>query len=212
MKYLYMSVIAPAFVLVPVSAALVRYKALPAGMRVLFFYLVITAVVNAASTIMAENGISNLEIFHLYTIAESSLLLQFFYQVFRSARAKRLIRVIMIVFPLLCCLNFIFVQSISGFNTYTRPVECILFMALCLAWWWHSGDMEQSAGWTAVPENWILSGLLLYFSSAFFLFIFTNFMFSQYSRAINELIWNLHATLVAIMYLLFAAGFSKCKN
>ncbi|MET0394830.1 MAG: hypothetical protein ABW019_16915 [Chitinophagaceae bacterium] len=212
MKYLYMSVIAPAFVLVPVSAALIRYRALTRAMRVLFGYLVLTAVVNAVSTLLAENGHSNLEIFHVYTIVESVLLLQFFYLTFRQRRPKRLTRLLMIAFPLLCCLNFIFIQSISGFNTYTRPVECVLFMALCLAYWWQAGDAETGGSWTAVPVNWVLSGLLLYFSSAFFLFIFTNFMFTQYSRAVNETIWNIHATLVAIMYLLFAIGFSKCNR
>jgi hypothetical protein len=37
-------------------------------------------------------------------------------------------------------------------------------------------------------------------------------MFSKYSIAVNEMVWNVHATLVLIMYLLFAIAFYKWRK
>jgi hypothetical protein len=212
MKYFYMSVIAPAFILVPVSVAIWKYNILTKETKVIFYYLVITAITNLASIILAANSIPNLEIFHVYTIIEALLLLQFFALIFQSQALVRLTRFLMIGFPLFCCINFIFIQGISSFNPYTRPVEGIMFMLLCMAYWWRTGDSDSTARWDTMPVNWILSGLLLYFSSTFFLFIFSGFMFSRYSIGVNKMIWNIHATLVATTHLLFAVGFSKCKK
>lgn len=214
MKYFYMSVVAPAFILVPVAIAIIKYKALTKETRILFYYLLMTAVTNVVSIILATKNISNLEIFHVYTVIEALLLLQFFSLIFKSPAMVRLTRILMIGFPFFCCVYFLFIQSISGFNTYTRPAECILFMLLCVLYWWQAGDNESATetGWVAMPVNWVLSGLLLYFSSAFFLFIFSGFLFSRYSIGVNMMVWNIHATLAAMMYILFAMGFSKCSR
>jgi hypothetical protein len=120
--------------------------------------------------------------------------------------------VLWLLFPLFCIVNILFLQGIDRHNTYSRPLEAIMFIALSVCYWWYAGNEESSDAWTSVPVNWILSGLLLYFSSSFFLFVFSNYLAGKYSLSVNELVWNIHATLVVIMYFLFTIGFIKCKT
>jgi len=69
--------------------------------------------------------------------------------------------------------------------------------------------------WVVNPINWVSTGLLLYFSGALFIFSFSNMTslqkVSKY-HSLDVLIWDIHATLLLIMYLLFAIGFSKCRK
>ena len=212
MEYPYMSLVVPSFVLVPIVMAIIRYKTLTQETKVVFYYLLVTAVAHVITIDMARRGIPNLVVFHFYTIVETLFFLQFFFRLFSGSVMRKLIRVLMIAFTVFCLVNLIFFQSIAFFNTYTRLIECIIFILLICVYWWLDSVTEHSTGWATQPVNWILSGILLYFSSSFFLFIFTNFMFSRYSLAVNEMVWNIHATLVLIMYLLFATAFYQCRK
>ncbi|HYC29801.1 MAG TPA: hypothetical protein VEB42_13305, partial [Chitinophagaceae bacterium] len=62
------------------------------------------------------------------------------------------------------------------------------------------------------PETvlWINAGLLLYFSGSFLLFLFFEVLANN--RSANNLAWVLHATLVLLMYILFAIGFIRAKK
>ena len=62
------------------------------------------------------------------------------------------------------------------------------------------------------PNNWIVTGLMLYFAGAFFLFLLANYTLAGANRHARNIIWDAHATLVLIMYLLMAVGFMKCKK
>lgn len=207
-----MSVVVPSFVLVPIVMAIARYKVLTQETRVVFYYLLVTAVAHVVTIEMARRSIPNLVVFHFFTIVEALFFLRFFLLLFSDPIMRKLIRILMIAFTLFCLVNLVFFQSIAFFNTYTRLIECIIFILLNLVYWWADGSKETNTRWAAVPVNWILSGILLYFASASFLFIFTNFMFSKYSLAVNLMVWNVHATLVLIMYLLFAAAFYQCRK
>jgi hypothetical protein len=57
-----------------------------------------------------------------------------------------------------------------------------------------------------------MSGLLLYFSSAFILFTFSDFIISVSSRTVSIVLWNIHAGLSVLMFLLLAIGLRKYKT
>lgn len=198
MRYVYMRVVAPSFILLPILIAVINYYKITKAIRVLFYYLLVTACISAGSTILAAKRINNAPLIHIDTIIESLFLLRFFGLLFVNKPLNRYIRILTIVFPVFCCINFIFFQSIYSFNTYTHALEAMLFITFSMLYWIYRDD---DVSWSSVSTNWIVSGLLLYFSSGFFLFVFGNFLLT------NEFTWNIHATLILIMYLLFATGF-----
>lgn len=198
MNYVYMRVVAPSFIILPLVIAGVYYHRLTKAMRVLFYYLLVTAVISIVSTLLAINHIRNTPLIHSDTVIETLFLLYFFDLLFADNRMSSYLRPLMVLFPVFCCINFIFLQSIYSFNAYTRALEAMLFITLSMLYWIYRND---NISWLHISANWIVSGLLLYFSAAFFLFVFGNYL------SASLLAWNIHATLILIMYLLFATGF-----
>ncbi|MGZ3822523.1 MAG: hypothetical protein ACXVB6_18155, partial [Mucilaginibacter sp.] len=118
-------------------------------------------------------------------------------------------------------LNFLFLQSINHFNTNTKPVEALIIMACSLAYFAQTTDVENNIKWAQNPLNWVNTGTLLYYSGALFIFSFSNIAATHMATAVrmspkfyalNILIWNIHATLVLAMYVMFSIGFSKCRK
>ncbi len=203
MHHPFLSIITPASILVPIGAGIARYRVATAAIRTIFYFLVATAIISLISTLLIVYHRTNTAVIHADTIIESLFLLRFFYLAVRRPVIGRWIQLAAILFPLLCLVNILFLQSLQRHNTYTRPLEALIFITLSMCWWEYEGRNS---------EGWMVSGLLLYFSSAFFLFVFSNFLAEKYSLSVNLLIWNIHAGLTILMYLLFTIGFVKCKT
>jgi hypothetical protein len=198
--YLYTSVVVPASVVIPLGMGTIRYRVLPRPQRILLFYLVVAGVVDAAASYLSRHHIHNLWLLHIYTAVETVLLLWFYRSILSSPWLRKAIPYAMVVFPLVCLANILWWQSLQHFNTYTRPVEALLLIYLSLVCFFE----EHRDGF------WFNAGILLYFSVAFFIFIFSNFL--HHGQLFNTIILVSHATFVLIMYLLFAVGYYKCKG
>jgi hypothetical protein len=208
---IYLSYIVPATVLLPLIVGLLNYGVLDRASRMAFFYIVISCLVNTASVIMAEKSINNLPVLHVYTVLELVTVLLFYREAFKRPSVKKIIAGIIILFVVLSVLNSSFIQPLKTHNSYTRSLEAILIIIFCIAFFFTKLDNAQAI----LPSGaltWINTGWLLYFSSSLFLFIAANLMLKQGNRQINVLIWDIHATLVVLMYVLIAIGFGKCRK
>ena len=217
MLKIFLSFIAPGSIIIPITVFIMRFTKVPSYAKWIFTYLIFSAVLNITAIIIARVfHLFNLWLFHINTITESFLLLQYFQLIITNATVKSVIRVLKVAFPLFCIINFLFLQSLAVFNTYTRPVEAIIFIALCMVYWWQANDEDTDLSWGSIANNWIVTGLMLYFAGAFFLFLFSNYMLSSISiserRIAMDIAWITHGAFVIIMYLLFAIGFIKCKK
>ena len=211
--YEYRQIIVPASILIPIIIVISRFQKMPAYAKCLLTYLVMAAIVNTTATILTWNRENNLWLLHIYTILESFLLLYFFKLIIINKRANSIIRVLLWVFPLFCVVNFLFLQSIYNFNSYTRPVEAIILITLCAVYWWQENEEDAEKSWGNIPNNWIITGLMLYFAVVFFLFLLANYVLTRETiKSARNLVLDTHATLVLVMYLLMAVGFMKCKK
>lgn len=210
---LFTGIIVPVSVLIPIGMAASKRKSTDRALKIIWYYLLLDCVVNLLAVVLANHKINNLPVLHVFTILEFVLMSYFYLSVLKDKTAGRMIRSLLVLFPVFCIINFLFFQSIYQFNTYARPVEALLIMGCSLAYFAQTNDAETS--WSLNPLNWINTGILLYFSGALFIFSFSNLTVNEMSEkyyAINILMWNIHATLLLIMYLLIAFGFSKCRK
>lgn len=200
--------IVPLSILIPIFFAILNFKQAKANARLIFYYLVTSGLINlVAITVMKKN---NLPLLHLYTIVEAVLILSYFRTLFIQPQIKKILTYIIILFPVLCVLNFTFLQSIHTYNTHTRPLEAILITFFCLLYLYKSGFTEN---WINTPSSWFNMGILIYFPVACIIFILSNYMvFVQKNKIMNHLVWDTHAILVLIMYLIWARGFYVIKN
>jgi len=209
MKYFFAGILVPASAVIPVLVAFGRRQKLAARHWILFAYLIVALLGNILGRYLAQQGLRNTPLFHLHTIVEMVLFCLFFRTLFREKLIRNIIVAVAILFTLYCIVNFVFLQSIYSFNTYTRPIEAIVLILLCVIYWWKTGTVENNSPWTAIADNWAVGGILFYFSSALFLFIFSNYLLQHVSKQANVLVWNIHAGIVLLMYLLLTITFLK---
>jgi hypothetical protein len=210
-----MGYIVPAFVFMPIGAALRRYSCIDRPLKIIFCYLLLDGTTNVIAVTLAHFNMHNLPLLHIFTILEFLLLSWFFLEIFHEQRIRRIIVYMMVIFPLLCVINFTFFQSINRFNTNTRPLEALILMAYSLLFSVRANEKGDKK-WSGDPISLVNTGILLYFSGALFIFSFSNITsghpIASRLNILNLVIWDIHATLVLAMYLLFTLGMLKCKR
>lgn len=205
-----MGIVVPFSILIPICMFIYRNKDANKSVKIIFYYLITAGLINAFAVGLARFGIQNLPVLHVYTLVEALFFLIYFNSIFKDTGIKKIIKILMVVFPLLCVINFTFIQSIFTFNTYTRPLEALIITTLCLTYFYKSGFSEN---WLGSPINWINVGILLYFPTASIIFILSNyFTFVDLNRFLVGAIWNIHACLVLGMYIVFTKAFSLIKR
>ncbi|MDQ7949029.1 MAG: hypothetical protein REI78_09900 [Pedobacter sp.] len=207
---MFLTYIVPLSILLPILLACYHYKAANTGEKLLFFYLVISGLINLTALILIFNHKKNMPLLHLYTIVEAAFLLSYFRTLFVQPLIKKILTAIIIAFTILCILNFAFLQGAFAFNTYTRPLEAIMVTFFCMLYLYKSGFTDN---WLKKPTNWFNMGILIYFPVVCIIFILSNYLtFVVMNKAMNHVVWNLHGVFVLIMYLMWARGFSLIKN
>jgi hypothetical protein len=210
MLRLYIGIIIPLSILIPLIVALYRYHQLPGPARSIFHYLIFSGIINCIAIVLARNGINNLPLLHLYTVAEFALLTVFYRQVFAPPAKRLLYPYGAIVFAVFCVINAIFFQSLFSYNTFPRTIESLLLIIMALLFFYKMLSAEQEGAWYKNMFTWFNIGLLLYFSGSLSLFLLSDVLLRN--KQLNEIAWIIHASLVLVMYILFAGGFLSCKR
>ena len=207
---MFLTYIVPLSILLPILFGFLKFKAANSGQKFLFYYLIASGLINLAAMVMINFKMSNLPLLHLYTIVEATLILGYLSTLFKDKLIKTILRSIIILFPLLCIINVVFIQSIFTYNTYTRPLEAILITFFCMLYLYNSGFTEN---WLKQPKSWFNMGILIYFPVVCIIFIVSNYIvFVAKQKEINRLIWNFHGIMSLMMYLFWAKGFSLIKK
>ncbi len=205
------SVLVPLFILIPIITGLYRYKTLPFKFKIICYYLLVTAVINTAATIMARVfHTNNSPITHIYTAIEMTMLVWFYKNLLEIKSSKKWYNILQIAFILICIVNAVFFQSIYTYCSYTRSLESIICMLFALNYFAKIASADtrvlKDAGF------YFNTGIFLYFSGAFMLFVFSNFLVVKLSKPDFLIIWNIHACLFLLMYIFFTIGFSLNKK
>ena len=206
-------IIAPASILVPMGVAIFNYSYLNRGLKIILFYLVISGSLNLWGIYESNHHHNNLDILHFYTMVEFLMLMAYFiYTINIKAKKMRFVsKIIWVIFPVLCILNLLFFQNKSENNSNVRTIEALIFILYCINYFYQSSDDDEIQSWGSNSLNWINAGLLMYFSSSFFLFAFANFITSLNLES-QMLIWVLINGLIILLYIFIALGFSKCRK
>lgn len=202
---MFLTYIVPLSIFLPIIAALFRFSKLDSAAKIIFSYLICSGLINLAAIILVAYRQKNLPLLHLYTTVEAVLILSYFRNISNSSLVKSALKWIIIGFPILCLLNALFLQSIYEFNTNTRPLEGLLIIFFCLLYFYQTGFTEN---WLTKRTSWFNMGILLYFPASLVIFMVSNkLVFGRMNVELNTVLWNIHATLVMLMYFLWTKAF-----
>lgn len=165
-------------------------------------YLIASFIINTAGIVLSNYNINNLPLLHVYTIVEIVTVMLYYLYAFGKGDISKWIKAIIVVFPVICIVNFTFIQSIYTFNTYTRPLAAIIIIVFT-SWYLAVQSNIKNPELVTRSGRMVAAGFMIYYCSSVFQFIFSNIISKSVSADIKWLIWDIHATFVLIMYLLF---------
>src|SRR5690348_4527768 len=131
MRLIYLSVIVPASILIPIIAGIWRYRQLPGSARLMLAYLVVAGIVDVAASFMADRRINNMPLLHVYTVLEYIMILAFYHQLL-TGKIKLVIKWMMVLFTLLCIAYALFIGSIYRYNVLPRSLEGFIIGGLAM--------------------------------------------------------------------------------
>jgi hypothetical protein len=209
----YFFLYAPWVILAPISLSLVFYRKLSPELRVIFYYLVISLIVNIASFILWRRSTNNLFLLHIFTVVEFLLLLWFFYFLLRAFLPASLFIVLAVTFTLFAAYDSFYLEDVKQFNIYGLSVQALLLIFLCVSWFVKTISEPDPLQATKIPYLLVVGGLLICYSGSLILFAFQE-QIDRYIKLTSQRlnIWSLRTLLVVMVYLLTTAALWKQRK
>lgn len=146
---------------------------------------------------------SNYSFLQVYGGIEILLLLYFYH---KKSEFKKTVLVIGTLLAVLYLLNSFILEN-GKFNTIGRSLESIVFLFLAMKLFYQFFRKEEDIFLDKSPVFWINVGILVYFSGAFFTFIFSEYILDP--RTVP--MWRLHNSSNFLKNLFFAIALWKVK-
>ena len=206
---LYTGYLVPAVAILPLLLASFRYRSLSAELKVIVWYLALSIVSSIITNGMAQMNSNNLPVIHVYTLCEWLVLACFYSKLFCSPSVKRIIGITVVLYFVFFLLDIAFLEPINQFNNYSKSIESILVVVCSFTYFIRLMDDTPGNVIFYPALAFINAGLLIYFSSSFILFVLLNV--NPRFLSAHIMMWNIHATFLLVMFILFSIGLWKYK-
>jgi len=186
----------------PAMVGLVFYHRLQFYQKGIFLLIILSLGADLAARIVVENGGNHQYVYRIFTIVEFILLTYVFAQGIVPFLTKRFFWGVGIAFLSFALIDLLWISDIEQFNSYTTAVEGILMLFFALVFFYKTlielkiKELEKS------PFVWLSVGVLLYFSSSLFIFLFTNYF--EHSRNSLFIIWGIHGIFSILLNITYS--------
>jgi hypothetical protein len=206
-------VVVPLSILLPLLIGILKYKQLSFSAKMIHWYLIVSAIFTGISLLISRHYHQNsMPVSHLFTLIELVMITLFYKSLFGAGNKNNTYNYIILVFAVVCVMNALFFQSIYTYNSYTKSIEAIICILFAMKYFAAIASGSSSIKIITAPDFYFNSGLFLYFSGAFMLFVFSNFIVTKLSLNDFFIIWTIHSSLVLLMYLFFSTALLLCKK
>ena len=152
---------------------------------------------------------NNMPWFHFYVLLESILLITFFSKV---STYKKIYMITMYGLIGFLFVDMLFLVSILKFNTIARLVQCTVMVTSCLWLFYEVYVKEEVLFIDQSGVFWIIVGVFIYFSGAFFSFlIYRNLQFDDIPVNKNST-WIYHNSANVLKNVFFAIGIWQVRK
>jgi hypothetical protein len=175
-------------ILLPLCFCLLKLKTLNKELRVLFIYLIASAVTDLLGFIFISKNIKTYLLYDIFALVECSLLTLIFYKKFERRLTR--ITVLILYFIFLILFLKVFPKSVSAENIYlTYEAGLLIFFSVG-----YIIKVMIEMNVERMKEkyfNWITVGILIYFSAAFFPFLFKLYIVMRGLETYND-VYSFH--------------------
>lgn len=189
-------------VALPAIAGLIRYNRLQRVQQAAFILILLSILVEVAAHWIIRQDWNHFLVYHIFTILEFGLLTYIFAQGLVPFLKLNFFRGIVLFFLLFIISDMIWISGIAQFNSYSTAIEGLILIFLSLSWFYKTLQELKIKHLEREPLFWISTGILLYFSSNLFIFLFTNYVNSS-NRALF-IIWGIHGIFSILLNIFYS--------
>lgn len=178
-------------ILVPLVLALIKLKILNKQLRILFIYIVVSALTELLSKVFADTSRSGYYITqNLFTFIECICLLTIYSLEYRSRLVNYIITFSFVVFLILAGWDFIVYEN-NSLSTKTTCFESFVMLILSLAYFYKIQVESTIPDLRGSYFFWLNCGILLYFATSLVLFLSLEYLQNSGEESFQKL-WSLH--------------------
>jgi len=210
LSIVYIGYVVPFSGMIPLGIGLYKFRSLEPGLRVIVCYLLLSVACSIAGSVLASQNINNMPVAHVYTFLELILLSAFYMSIFRQGFFRYLITLLSMALLVFLAADTLLPGRIYRFNNNGKSLEALLFILCSVGYFISALDhTDHKVTKSSRALTYINAGLLLYFSSSLILFIINTIDVRYVS--ISILVWDMHASFLLLMFVLFSRALWKYK-
>jgi len=149
--------------------------------------------------------------FHSYILVEFLLFLMVFKHIFNQSIKNYIWWILATAFTILWVINIFTGQGWWGFPDYIHAVEAVIILALIVKWFLKMLKEKKVANPERTFEFWMCTGLLIFFTGNFLLFIFSKFLVDA-GAEIFKAIWMINSILILLLYICYTIALLWVKK
>ena len=192
--------------LIPLVARLViRHQEKSIIWNLLLALFVVSGGVDLITFFSKVSRVQSASLINSYTIIQFFLLGFIYFELYlREHRSIFYAAVgVYVVFEIL---NSIFLQPFNTFQNFSWTLTGIIFIMFAIGWKLHIFVTTPVLKLNKYPYFWINTAILCYFSVNLFLFILTNYVFTNMTESLGRIFWSFHNFNNIVKNVLFAIG------
>jgi hypothetical protein len=179
---------------------------------VCFLLAVLSIIAEVANYILVKDHQNTIIVSNLYILGDTIMVFYLFTWQFNSQeRLKRLVITLLIVFLGTWCLHNFFRETIFIFDSLSNGIETLSIILLSLIFFYHQIIKPQNFFIYTSPAFWIISGILIYKSGTFFLFLYFDTLEQTQKNQFKNL-YIINSAFLFIRNILFTMGLSLHKK
>ncbi|MCW3116295.1 MAG: hypothetical protein JWM28_377 [Chitinophagaceae bacterium] len=181
-------------------------KSNPPYIKILPFFLLLIFVVEMYGQFISKAGHNNTWLYNLLSVVEFTYFLYFFLSTATRPSARKILRILLVGFPLLCLVNIFFFQGQHVFHTYTYGLGAILMVLLGVAYFYQLFKASFNVNLPRLPAFWISTAVIFFFTCSVSILGTINYV-SVLSEQVIKTSQNLLLTVNSLYYILFIISF-----
>jgi hypothetical protein len=198
-------------VLASIAYATASYNKLGKHLRIFYYFLLLSGVVQLISLVLWLNRQNNLYLLHFYVPLGFACLTFFYQSILEGIIHRYILWIVLCCFLVFSLINTLFLQPLNNYNSYALTMESVLIIIYSLSTFTFTlNSIAKGTRVSAIQSlNWINSGLFIYYTSSLLIFYFGSALAVHSAPLVAKYAWALHAFFSIIMYVFFTIGLWK---
>lgn len=209
MELFYLALCIP---IIPAIFAIVKWPKMDAFHRwfaVLLWLIVIISFSGRIWTMMGYGN--NLPFYYIYILVEFFILIRVFQLMLGAQIKTKYCMILGSIFLMAWLLNVSTGEGWWVFPDRIRALEAIIILILVILWFLKILREKMILVPYKTFEFWMCTGLLIFFSGNFLLFVFSNYVLAT-EEAVFRAIWKVNAILNILLYIMYTVALLWVKK